>query len=71
MSEAMYKDPKILKSREQLIPLGRIGLPEDIANAVAYFCGPESSYVTGEDICVDGGFSSTILSHIPGRPKSR
>ena len=32
--------------------------------------GPLSGYVTGQDICVDGGFSKSILSHIPGRPSS-
>jgi glucose 1-dehydrogenase len=29
-----------------------------------------SGYVTGQDICVDGGFSKSILNHIPGRPSS-
>jgi Tropinone reductase 1 len=34
----------------------RIGEPEEVAGAVAWFCLPAASYVTGECIAVDGGF---------------
>jgi 3-oxoacyl-[acyl-carrier protein] reductase len=37
------------------IPLRRFGLPEEIAAAVAFLAGPDSSYITGQVICVDGG----------------
>ena len=37
-------------------PMRRIGEPEEVAGAVAWFCLPASSYVTGECIAVDGGF---------------
>jgi glucose 1-dehydrogenase len=70
MTEKMYADPEIKKAREGIIPLGRIGEPTDIANVIEFLVGPLSSYVTGQDICVDGGFSKSILSHIPGRPSS-
>lgn len=36
-------------------PLGRVGTPEDIAEAVRYLAGPESSWVTGQTIRLDGG----------------
>jgi glucose 1-dehydrogenase len=70
MTEKMYADPQIKKAREGIIPLSRIGDPTDIANVIEFLVGRLSSYVTGQDICVDGGFSKSILSHIPGRPSS-
>lgn len=70
MTEKMYADPEIKRAREEIIPLARIGDPLDIANVIEFLVGPLSSYVTGQDICVDGGFSKSILSHIPGRPSS-
>lgn len=39
----------------QHIPLGRVGKPEEIAQAVGYLAGPHSSYVTGQVLVVDGG----------------
>lgn len=71
MTEKMYADPVIKKAREGIIPLSRIGDPADIANVIEFLVGPLSGYVTGQDICVDGGFSKSILSHIPGRPSSQ
>lgn len=38
------------------IPLGRIGLPEEIASAVVYFASDESAYTTGQILSVSGGF---------------
>lgn len=70
MTEKMYADPQIKKAREGIIPLARIGEPADIAHVIEFLVGPLSGYVTAQDICVDGGFSQSILSHIPGRPSS-
>lgn len=70
MSAKTYADPVIKKAREALIPLSRIGDPKDIANAIEFIISPLSSYVTGQDLCVDGGFTKSIMSHIPGRPSS-
>lgn len=71
MTEKMYIDPEIKKAREAIVPLGRIGDPMDIANVIEFLVSPLAGYVTGQDICVDGGFSRSILSHIPGRPSSK
>lgn len=46
------------KAREgllQMIPMGRIGKPEDIAQTVVFLAGKEADYITGQVICVDGG----------------
>ena len=37
------------------IPLGRMGKPEEIANAALFLVGPESDYITGQVLVVDGG----------------
>jgi 3-oxoacyl-[acyl-carrier protein] reductase len=37
------------------IPLGRLGLPADIAAAAAFLAGPEAAYITGETLHVNGG----------------
>ncbi len=44
---------------EKQIPLGRIGSPEDIANAVLFLASDESGYITGQTITVDGGMVMT------------
>jgi NAD(P)-dependent dehydrogenase (short-subunit alcohol dehydrogenase family) len=41
---------------ERHIPLGRMGLPEEIAEAVCYFAGDASAYTTGQILTVSGGF---------------
>jgi len=38
------------------VPLARAGQPEDVAAAVAFLAGPDSAYITGQVLCVDGGF---------------
>ena len=38
-------------------PIGRIGNPEDVANAILYFASDESSWVTGAILPIDGGIS--------------
>ena len=44
-----------LAARAAAMPVGRIGLPADIASAVAYLASPESSFITGQVWSVDGG----------------
>ena len=48
------------KAREAMlttIPMGRLGQAEDVAQAVAFFAGDTSAYVTGQVLCVDGGMA--------------
>ncbi|MFE5703535.1 SDR family NAD(P)-dependent oxidoreductase [Rhodococcus koreensis] len=45
-----YSNPSIRKPREQLVPAGRIGVPEDVADAFVWLTIPLSSYVTGQQI---------------------
>ena len=47
--------PKLLEWARAACPLGRLGTPEDAANAVLFFCSPLSDYVTGEVLTCSGG----------------
>jgi NAD(P)-dependent dehydrogenase (short-subunit alcohol dehydrogenase family) len=41
------------------IPLDRFGTAEDVAGAVAFLASPEASYITGQDLIIDGGLVTT------------
>ena len=45
-----------LKDMEKMVPMGRVGRPEEIADAVLYLCSSAASDITGQSISVDGGF---------------
>jgi 3-oxoacyl-[acyl-carrier protein] reductase len=53
MTRALNEDQRAGLSSQ--IPLGRLGLPDDIAAAVAFLASPEASYITGETLNVNGG----------------
>jgi NAD(P)-dependent dehydrogenase (short-subunit alcohol dehydrogenase family) len=54
MSE-QYLSEQIMSGEEKVTPVGRIGLPYDIATGVAWLVDPDSSYVSGAIIVIDGG----------------
>ena len=50
-------DKKILANLRKKIPLGRLGKPKEIANAVVFLASPKASYITRHVLCIDGGLS--------------
>lgn len=44
-------------------PVGRVGNPLDIANMVLYLCSDKAGFITGENICVDGGMTKLMIYH--------
>jgi NAD(P)-dependent dehydrogenase (short-subunit alcohol dehydrogenase family) len=43
----------------------RIAMPQDIADAVTFLASDRASYVNGDEIVVDGGFTRTIMNLVP------
>ncbi len=54
--------PQVREALLARIPVGRGGTPEDIAHAVAFFCSPDSGYVTGQVLEVDGGMPDITVA---------
>ena len=48
-------DPKVIENLMNQIPAARMGTPQDVANAVVFLASPQSSYITGTTLFVDGG----------------
>ncbi|MGN1099324.1 MAG: SDR family NAD(P)-dependent oxidoreductase [Christensenellales bacterium] len=44
-------------------PVGRVGIPDDIANMVLYLCSDMAGFITGENICIDGGMTRQMIYH--------
>ena len=53
-----YQDDAEIDRTRQLLPLSRLGEPEDIANAASFLASDEASWITGADLPVDGGWSA-------------
>lgn len=57
MTAGVKHMPEVLAPTIARTPLGRIGLPEDIAGAVLFFTSPAASFITGQTLLIDGGYS--------------
>jgi len=56
-SRALYRSaPEMLKARLADVPMGRLGRPEEIAEACLFLAGERSSFITGHNLVADGGF---------------
>lgn len=44
-------------------PVGRVGNPMDIANMVLFLCSDKAGFITGENICIDGGMTKQMIYH--------
>lgn len=55
--EFYLKNDRMCKLCKSITPLGRMGVSEDIVRVVDFLCGPGASFITGQNIVVDGGLS--------------
>ncbi len=58
----MLADEASRKATEKLIPMGRVGRPEELANAIVFLASDEASYITGATLPVDGGRSAVLVT---------
>ena len=58
MSESLHSDPTYVARITPKVPLGRIGQPKEVAYGVLYLASNESSYVTGAELVIDGGWTA-------------
>lgn len=61
LSEKLINSPEKLEASDKRHPLRRIGQPEDIANAIVFLLGNQSSWMTGQVLHVDGGMSTVRM----------
>ena len=54
----VYEGPDALQQ-----PCGRVGNPLDIANMVLFLCSEKAGFITGENICIDGGMTRLMIYH--------
>ena len=54
----VYEGPDAIQQ-----PAGRVGNPLDIANMVLYLCSDKAGFITGENICIDGGMTRQMIYH--------
>ena len=55
---AVYEGPDAIQH-----PAGRVGNPLDIANMVLFLCSDKAGFITGENICIDGGMTRQMIYH--------
>lgn len=65
MSQSFYDTPGVTERRTAVVPSRRIGMPQDIADAILFLASDRSSYVNGEEIIVDGGYANMLMNLVP------
>lgn len=61
MTKAGYDAPERRAQRESMIPLGKLGMANDVANAILFLISPLAGHINGIDILVDGGMSNNLM----------
>ncbi len=69
MSAPIYADASFREIRSAKVPLGRLGTADDIADAVLFLASDAASYITGQNLLVDGGVTMNMIGQLP-RPQS-
>jgi NAD(P)-dependent dehydrogenase (short-subunit alcohol dehydrogenase family) len=65
MSQTFYDTPGVTERRTAVVPARRIGMPQDIADAILFLASDRASYVNGDEITVDGGYANMLMNLVP------
>jgi NAD(P)-dependent dehydrogenase (short-subunit alcohol dehydrogenase family) len=66
-NRALHEDPDARERILSSLSLPRMGTPEDVAGTVGFLCGPDSAYVTGAVLPVDGGLMAKLAVRDPSQ----
>ena len=69
--EFYLKNPELKRHYESLIPLGHMGTPRDVANAIDFLCSDRAAHITGQILTVDGGLTVLLQHSLGARPEIR
>ena len=69
--EFYLKNPELKRHYESLIPLGHMGTPRDVANAIDFLCSDRAAHITGQILTVDGGLTVLLQHSLGARPDIR
>ena len=58
MFEPLMHEPGQVEARLAKVPMGRLGEPDEIANAILFLASDESSFITGAELAIDGGYTA-------------
>jgi len=65
LSARNYHDPEIAGARIRMVPLNRIGQTQDVADLILFLSSDRASYLTGQEVLVDGGLSQVLMNMAP------
>ena len=57
VADMIAKEPETMKDILKEQPIGRLGRPQEVASAVLWLCSSEASFVIGQALAVDGGYT--------------
>ena len=65
MSQAFYDTPGVTERRSAVVPLRRVGMPQDMADAILFLASDRASYINGEELMIDGGYANMLMNLVP------
>lgn len=65
LSARSYRDPEVAKARQRMVPLGRIGSPQDVAEVILFLASDRASFLTGQTVLLDGGMDQILMNMAP------